>query len=310
MKRRILPWLAAAAALAAASAPAAEGAAASAARPARPLTVYAAGDIADCRYNRAANSGAAETAAIIARGDPNALVLSLGDHTYPNGTPAEFRDCYAPTWGQFKERTRPTPGNHEYTGGKAAGYFDYFGELAGPRGRGYYSFDKGGWHFISLNSHLNAAEHQQQLVWLKDDLAGSKARCTLAYWHAPMYSSGGHTPTRKMQDVWRALQETGVELVLSGHDHDYERLAPMNADGQPDAARGVRQFVVGTGGAFLTPFLWLNDQSEVRSNWRTGVLKLVLKENSYEWEFLAVEAKAEPDNPQREASDSGAANCH
>ena len=305
MKRRILPWLAALAAAAPALA-AAEGPA----RPARPLTVYAAGDIADCQHSAAADSGAAATAALIARGDPQALVLSLGDHTYPNGTPAEFRDCYAPTWGQFKDRTRPAPGNHEYGSGKADGYYEYFGELAGPRGRGYYSFNKSGWHFVSLNSHLNAADHQRQLVWLKDDLAASKVRCTLAYWHAPMYSSGGHTPTKKMQDVWRALHEAGVELVLSGHDHDYERLAPMDADAQPDAARGVRQFVVGTGGAFLTPFLWINDQSEVRSNWRTGVLKLVLKENSYEWEFLAVEARIEPDRPQREASDSGAANCH
>lgn len=302
MKRRILPWLAALAA----GAPAL----ASAAPAAKPLVVYAAGDIADCRYSRAAYSGAAETAAIIAKGDKDALVLSLGDHTYPNGKPEEFRDCYAPTWGQFKSRTRPTPGNHEYHGGKADGYYEYFGELAGPRGRGYYSFDKGGWHFISLNSHLNAADHARQLVWLKGDLAASQARCTLAYWHAPMYSSGGHTPTRKMQDAWRALHEAGAELVLSGHDHDYERLAPMDADAQPDAARGVRQFVVGTGGAYLTPYLWLNEQSEARINWRTGVLKLVLKENSYEWEFLAVEPKTEPEVPQQAARDSGAANCH
>jgi calcineurin-like phosphoesterase family protein len=300
MKTRILPWLAAAAALAL---PAAGHAA-------RPLTVYAAGDIADCRYNRAADSGAAGTAALIAKGDPDALVLTLGDHTYPSGAAAEFSDCYAPTWGQFKARTRPTPGNHEYTSGKATGYFDYFGELAGPPGRGYYSFDKGGWHFISLNSDLKAADHQRQLLWLKDDLAASKARCTLAYWHAPMYSSGGHTPTKKMQDVWRALHAAGVELVLSGHDHDYERLAPMDADAQPDAARGVRQFVVGTGGAMLTPFLWLNDQSEARSNWRTGVLKLVLKENSYEWEFLPVPPKTAPEHPQQQARDSGTANCH
>ncbi|WP_051293666.1 metallophosphoesterase family protein [Pseudoduganella violaceinigra] len=306
MKRRILPWLAAAPALAAQAAALAEGAPAAA----RPLVVYAAGDIADCRYSRAADSGAAATAALIAKGDPHALILSLGDHTYPNGTPAEFRDCYAPTWGQFRERTRPAPGNHEYGSGRADGYFDYFGELAGPRGRGYYSFDKSGWHFISLNSDLDAASHQRQLVWLKDDLAASKTRCALAYWHAPMYSSGGHVPTTRMQDVWRVLHEAGVELVLSGHDHDYERLAPMDADGRPDPMRGVRQFVVGTGGAFLTPFLWINSQSEARFNWRTGVLKLVLKESGYEWEFLAVAPKTEPEHPQQEARDSGAANCH
>jgi hypothetical protein len=297
MKRRILPWLLAAAPALASAAD-------------RPLVVYAAGDIADCRNNRPADSGAAATAALIARGEPDALVLTLGDHTYPSGAAAEFSDCYAPTWGRFKARTRPTPGNHEYTSGKADAYFDYFGELAGPRGRGYYSFDKGDWHFISLNSDLDRTGQQRQLVWLKDDLAASKARCTLAYWHAPMYSSGGHTPTKRMQDAWRALHAAGVELVLSGHDHDYERLAPMDADAQPDAARGVRQFVVGTGGAYLTPYLWIHDQSEARSNWRTGVLKLVLKQNSYEWEFLPVEPKTAPEHPQQEASDSGAANCH
>ena len=298
MKTRILPWLLAAApALAPAAAP-------------KALVVYAAGDIADCRYSRPAYSGAADTAAIIARGDPQALVLSLGDHTYPDGLAAEFRDCYAPTWGQFRARTRPAPGNHEYTRAKAEGYWDYFGELAGPRGRGYYSFDQGGWHFISLNSHLKPEEHQRQLVWLKDDLAAHPARCTLAYWHAPMYSSGGHTPTTKMQDVWRALHAAGVELVLSGHDHDYERLAPMDAAARPDPQRGVRQFVVGTGGAYLTPFLWIHEQSEARMNWRTGVLKLVLKENSYEWEFLPVESQRAQEHPEREARDSGAANCH
>ena len=296
MKKRILPWLLAAALPAAAQA--------------APLTVYAAGDIADCRYSSAANSGAAETAAIIAKGDPDALVLTLGDHTYPSGAHAEFRDCYGPTWGKFRARTRPTPGNHEYQNGRADGYYDYFGELAGPRGRGYYSFDRAGWRFIALNSHLKPEEHQRQLVWLKDDLARHPARCTLAYWHAPMYSSGGHAPSTRMQDVWRALHAAGVELVLSGHDHDYERLAPMDADARPDPARGVRQFVVGTGGAYLTPFLWIHEQSEARMNWRLGVLKLVLKENSYEWTLLPVEPKTEPEHPQQEASDSGAANCH
>jgi len=300
MKTRILPWLAAAAVLAA---PATGHAA-------RPLTVYAAGDIADCQRLRAADSGAAATAAIIARGDPQALVLSLGDHTYPNGRAAEFSDCYEPTWGRFKSRTHPAPGNHEYYSGTANGYYGYFGNAAGPKGRGYYSFDAGGWHFISLNSEMKGEEHERQLLWLKDDLARHPARCTLAYWHAPMYSSGGHTPSKKMQDVWRALYAAGVELVLSGHDHDYERLAPMDADGQADAARGVRQFVAGTGGAMLTPYLWLNNQSEARSNWRTGVLKLVLKENSYEWEFLPVQPKTAPEHPQQEASDSGAATCH
>jgi 3',5'-cyclic AMP phosphodiesterase CpdA len=286
---------------------AAAAAGAHAAPPATPLTVFAAGDIADCRYARPPYSGAAQTASLILAGDPQALVLTLGDHTYPNGTAAEFRDCYAPTWGQFKDRTHPAPGNHEYYSGTADGYYGYFGNTAGPRGRGYYSFDRGGWHFISLNSHMGKAEHQRQLLWLKDDLAAHPARCTLAYWHAPLYSSGGHPKTDHMQEAWRLLHAAGAELVLSGHDHDYERFAPQDADGQLDAARGLRQFVVGTGGAFLTPFRWISDHSEVRHNWRHGVLKLVLKENGYEWDFLAVD---DVRGHQREARDSGAASCH
>jgi 3',5'-cyclic AMP phosphodiesterase CpdA len=274
-----------------------------------PLTVYVAGDIADCRYSRPEYSGAAQTAAIIQAGDPQALVLSLGDHTYPAGTPEEFRDCYAPTWGQFRERTYPTPGNHEYSSGTADGYYGYFGNAAGQRGRGYYSFDKAGWHVISLNSHMGGAEHQRQLLWLKDDLAAHPARCTLAYWHAPLYSSGGHSASDHMREAWRLLYEAGAELVLSGHDHDYERFAPQDADGKLDEAQGLRQFVVGTGGAFLTPFRWIADHSEVRHNWRHGVLKLQLKENGYAWEFLAVDDVRQ--GPQaREARDSGAASCH
>jgi hypothetical protein len=276
---------------------------------AAPLTVYAAGDIADCRYARPEFSGAAQTAALIAGGDPQALVLSLGDHTYPVGAAAEFRDCYIPTWGKFKARTRPTPGNHEYYSGTADGYYGYFGNAAGPRGRGYYSFDIGRWHFISLNSHMHPAEHQRQLLWLKDDLAAHPARCTLAYWHAPLYSSGGHPQTDHMREAWRLLYEAGAELVLSGHDHDYERFAPLDADGKLDEARGVRQFVVGTGGAFLTPFRWITDHSEARINWRLGVLKLVLKDNGYEWEFQAADG-LRPESQEREARDSGAASCH
>jgi len=276
---------------------------------AAPLTVYAAGDIADCRYSRAEYSGAAQTAAIIAAGDPQALVLSLGDHTYPNGRAAEFSDCYEPTWGRFKSRTHPAPGNHEYYSGTANGYYGYFGNAAGPKGRGYYSFDAGGWHFISLNSEMKGEEHERQLLWLKDDLAAHPALCTLAYWHSPLYSSGGHPMTDHMREAWRLLYEAGAELVLSGHDHDYERFAPQDDKGQRDDARGLRQFVVGTGGAYLTPFRWTVDHSETRQNWRVGVLKLVLKDKGYEWEFLAADNLRQ--GPQeREARDSGAASCH
>jgi hypothetical protein len=249
-------------------------------------TVYAAGDIARCAYRDAAYSGAADTARTVAAGlatDPGAMVLTLGDHTYPHGKAKEFADCYGPTWGRFKDRTWPAPGNHEYYTQKAAPYFAYFGERAG---RGYYSLDLEGWHIVSLDSNLQPAAHQAQMAWLRADLAGHPARCTLAFWHHPLFSSGGHGSIPKMREAWRLLQEAGAELVLSGHDHDYERFAPQTADGLLDRVRGMRQFVVGTGGAYPTPFLLTADHSEMRDNGRTGVLRLRLLDGRYEWEFL------------------------
>ncbi len=273
-------------------------------------TVYSAGDIADCRFSRPRYTGAARTAAVIAAGladDPQAAVLSLGDHTYPVGSAAEFTDCYGPTWGRFKERTYPTPGNHEYYSRAASGYFDYFSDFGGPQRRGYFSFELGAWHVVSLNSNLGPEEHRVQLAWLEDDLARHRRACTLAYWHAPLYSSGGHGNTTRMRDVWRALHAAGAELVLSGHDHDYERFAPQDADGRLDVARGVRQFVVGTGGAFLTPFRWAREHSEARANGSHGVLKLTLRDDGYAWRFLP--APADNDAPP-EPPDGGTARCH
>lgn len=270
-----------------------------------PYTVYAAGDIADCRQRPWQMTGAAQTAELIAgelAGRRDAAVLSLGDHTYPVGLPAEFDSCYEPTWGRFKERTYPTPGNHEYYGSKAAnGYFGYFGRPD------YYSVELGAWHVISLNSHLPPARLDEQLAWLKNDLAHHPRPCTLAFWHAPLYSSGGHRAPKTMQPAWQALHEAGAELVLSGHDHDYERFAPQDADGRVDAARGLRQFVIGTGGAFLTPFFYFMAHSEMRDNSSHGVLRLQLHDNGYSWQYLPV-----PDDGQlqRPAPDSGAARCH
>jgi 3',5'-cyclic AMP phosphodiesterase CpdA len=250
------------------------------------VTVYAVGDIARCAYRDPAYSGAAETAATVAAGlaaDPRAVVLTLGDHTYPRGTMKEFTDCYAPTWGRFKDRTWPAPGNHEYYTPKAAPYFAYFGERAG---RGYYSVELEGWHVVSLDSNLAPAEHAAQLDWLRADLASHPAHCTLAFWHHPLYSSGGHGSIPKMHDAWELLQQAGAELVLSGHDHDYERFAPQDANGRLDRARGMRQFVVGTGGAYPTPFLLTVKNSEMRDSSRTGVLRLRLRDGGYDWEFI------------------------
>ncbi|PQO89367.1 alkaline phosphatase [Massilia phosphatilytica] len=250
------------------------------------ITVYAAGDIARCAYRDPAYSGAADTAATVAAGlaqDPQAVVLALGDLTYPHGAIKEFIGCYAPTWGRFKDRTWPAPGNHEYYTPGAKPYFDWWGARAG---RGYYSFELGTWHIVSLDSNLAPSQHAAQLDWLRADLAAHPARCTLAYWHHPLYSSGGHGSIPKMRDAWQLLYAAGAELVLSGHDHDYERFAPQDADGRLDPTRGLRQFVVGTGGAYPTPFLLTVAHSEVRDANRTGVLRLRLYAGGYGWEFV------------------------
>ena len=270
-------------------------------------TVYAAGDIAYCDKKPALRSDANDSAKLVEAGlaaTPDAAVLLLGDNVYQKGTEREFRDCYGPTWGRFKARTHPAPGNHEYYTPGAAGYFAYFGSAAGG---GYYSVDLGAWHVVSLDSNLKGAAQDAQLAWLKQDLTNSRARCTLAYWHHPLYSSGWHGSFAVMQSAWTLLHQAGAELVLSGHDHTYERFAPQDANGKLDQARGIRQFVVGTGGAYYTPFKFPIANSEMRDNSRFGVLKLVLRDDSYEWEFLE---SAYDGFPNGQAPDRGAGKCH
>ncbi len=273
------------------------------------VVVFAAGDIADCRKTPAADSGAARTAAVIAAGiaaDPAAVVLALGDTTYPVGLPAEFSDCYAPTWGQFKSRTLPAPGNHEYYTTGAPGYFSYFGAAAGPAQRGYYSTDVGAWHVLSLNSNLKAEAAAAQLAWLTEDLTALRRRnpsgCVLAFWHHPLYSSGGHGNNLHMRPAWEALMAARADLVLAAHDHGYERFAPQDAAGNADMATGIRSFVVGNGGARLTPFTATKANSQAQDNATHGVLKLVLKAKGYAWAFLPVDGSA--------PRDAGHAGCH
>ena len=272
-----------------------------------PYIVYAAGDIADCTRAPPAWSGAADTARLVEAElalHARAAVLTLGDNVYQRGSVRAYADCYGPTWGRFKARTYPAPGNHEYATPNAAGYFGYFGSVAA---HGYYSVKLGAWRVISLDSNLKGAAHKAQMAWLEQELAGNGERCTLAYWHHPLYSSGGHGDVGNMRDAWQLLYRAGAELVLSGHDHNYERFAPQDADGRHDAGRGIRQFVVGTGGAFLTPFRWPWKNSEMRDNNRTGVLKLVLRDASYEWEFLEA---AYNGFPYGQNADRGAGRCH
>ncbi|MFZ6656705.1 metallophosphoesterase family protein [Undibacterium sp. TJN19] len=269
------------------------------------VTIYAAGDIADCRKKAPADSMAAATAELIAAGlekDSTARVITLGDNTYPVGKPEEFTRCYEPTWGRFKDKTLPSPGNHDYGMPKGLGYYNYFGDLAGPERRGYYALQLGKWQIISLNSNLDKVQMQVQLNWLKEELSSNKKNCTLAFWHHPAYSSGGHGNNDIMQEAWKMLAETKADIVLSGHDHDYERFAPLDANGDRDDKNGMRSFVVGTGGAKLTPMFLPKGATEIRDNSTNGVLKLSLQDKSYEWEFLPV--------PGQNFTDKGKGICH
>ncbi|MDO8652013.1 MAG: metallophosphoesterase [Undibacterium sp.] len=272
---------------------------------AKSLTVYAAGDIADCKKAPPAESMAAKTAALITAGlaqDNKALVLTLGDNTYPVGRPEEFINCYDTTWGKFKTKTLPSPGNHDYGMPLALGYYNYFDELAGPDRRGYYSKTAGNWLILSLNSNLGEIPMQEQLSWLKEQLKDNKRLCTLAYWHHPVFSSGGHRSNEVMQEAWKMLVTAKADIVLASHDHDYERFVPLNAEGERDDKNGIRSFVVGTGGASLTPMFFAKSTTEIRDNATHGVLKLNLHAKSYDWEFLPVEGQI--------FTDKGQGNCH
>ena len=269
------------------------------------ITLYAAGDIADCRTSGIADSMAARTADLIAAGlatEPTAMVLTLGDNAYQTGSANEYAGCYEQTWGRFKSRTLPSPGNHEYYTKGATPYYDYFGALAGPQQRGYFSKDVGQWHLISLNSNLHDAAQQAQLDWLKDDLASHPTHCTLAFWHHPVFSSGGHGNNAQMRPAWQMLMSAGADLVLSGHDHDYERFAPQSVSGQRDDRHGMRQFVVGSGGAALTPLFITKSNSETVDNSSYGVIKLTLQDFGYAWEFMPVAGGT--------YHDGGSARCH
>lgn len=244
--------------------------------------LLAAGDISDC------NSDADEETAQILDANPDGIVVTLGDNS-PHGTASDFRECYHPTWGRHKPRTRPSPGNHDYDTGGAAGYFDYFGAAAGDRTRGYYSFDLGTWHIVSLNSNCaeigGCTRSSPQGRWLAADLDVHGAVCSLAYWHRARFSSGdSHGSSTATRDLFAIFQEHGGDVVLVAHDHVYERFARQDADGNATPT-GARQFVVGTGGVVNYGF----DEPESNSQVRIvshGVLRLMLAGASYSWRFL------------------------
>jgi hypothetical protein len=255
-----------------------------------------AGDIAACD-----SSGDEATAALLE--DVAGTVFTTGDNVYELGTPVEFQSCYDPTWGRHKHRTRPSLGNHDYGTPGAAGYFAYFGAAAGPPGLGYYSYDQAGWHIVVLDSNRQILlDDPVQQSWLRQDLADHPARCTLAYWHHARFSSGtNHGSDARIQDFWEILYEFGADVVIVGHEHNYERFAPQTPRGTLDVGRGLRQFVVGTGGRSLYPFGSPIAHSEFRYNADFGVVKLVLQPGAFTWEFI---------NTTRTVIDRGRGECH
>lgn len=260
-----------------------------------------AGDIAVC-----GSSGDDETAALL-DGIPG-TVFTLGDNAYPNGSTSDFANCYDSSWGRHKARTRPSPGNHEYGTASASGYFSYFGSSAGAQGQGYYSYDLGDWHIIVLNSNTNCttiscAAGSAQEQWLRQDLAANTKSCTLAYWHHPRFNSGAaHGNSTAVAPFWDALYQYNAEIVLNGHEHVYERFGPQAPDGTADAARGIREFVVGTGGADHYSFGTPKPNSEARNNTANGVLKLTLRSGGYDWQFVPAGGAT--------FTDSGSGSCH
>jgi acid phosphatase type 7 len=265
-----------------------------------PVAVLAAGDIASCE-----SEGDEQTAALLGR--HQGTVLTLGDAAYDRGEPSEFTECYGPTWGRALDRTRPVPGNHEYGTDGAQGYFDFFGSRAGAPGKGWYSYDLGAWHVIALNSNCREVggcdRGSEQERWLRADLNQHRTRCTLAYWHHPRFSSGAHHGSQEhVRDLWQALYETGADVVLSGHEHNYERFAPLDPTGTVDQAQGIREFVVGTGGRSLYPFDRPLPGSELRESDTYGVLQLTLNADGYDWQFLPVDGES--------FTDAGSDRCH
>jgi chitodextrinase len=289
--------------------------AAPSARAADPV-IAAAGDIA-CDYISSSFNGGNGTetecrqkyTSDLLVGAGLARVLVLGDNQYSNGSLTRYQNSYDLSWGRVKSITRPIPGNHEE--GSANGYFDYFngvGEAdgpAGPRGKGWYSYDIGSWHLIALNSNcdvVDCAAGGEQEQWLREDLAGNADRCLLAYWHHPRFSSGHGGNDSSVHPFWQALYDAHADVVLVGHSHNYERFAPMDANGDADPSGGIREFVVGTGGAFFTSLSSPGPNSVVRQNHTYGVLMLTLRPSSYDWQFVPEAGKT--------FTDSGSASCH
>jgi hypothetical protein len=254
------------------------------------VVLVGAGDISTCD-----NSNDEATAKLL--DGISGTVFTAGDNVYPSGTYTQYTNCYHPTWGRHKSRTKPVPGNHEYNTSGAAGYFKYFGNTPS-----YYAYNLGDWRVYALNSEIDVSSTSAQVRWLRNDLAANPKRCVLAYWHKPRWSSGSHYGNNsRYQTLWKTLYDAQAELVISGHEHNYERFKEMNASGSASSP-GLREFVVGTGGASHYGFGSALSTSQIRNSSTYGVLKLTLNSTSYSWKFVPVAGKT--------FTDTGTTNCH
>jgi hypothetical protein len=256
------------------------------AAPANDPVLVGAGDIGDC-----GSDGDEATAKLLDGID--GTVFTAGDNAYGSGTPEQFEKCYDPSWGRHLARTRPAPGNHDWETKRLAGYLGYFGDAAqGPDGSSWYSYDLGTWHVIVLDSNCRkvggCVPDSPQGKWLAADLAASDATCTLAIFHHPRFSSGEHGDQKQVDGFWRTLYAAGADVIVNGHDHDYERFAPQDPNGKLDLKRGIREFVAGTGGTNLRAFQRTRPNSEATLSGGYGVLKFTLHDGSYDVEFIAV----------------------
>lgn len=260
--------------------------------------ILAAGDIGSCL------SDGDEATARLLDTLPGTIV-TLGDNVYPSsGNPASpetiYTQCFHPSWGRHIARIRPSAGNHDYELSPDY-YYAYFGAAAGPFGKGYYSFDLARWHLIALNNEISTAPESPQMQWLTADLASTSKACVLVYWHEPRFSSGPHGDLPGLQALWQLLYDAKVDVILNGHDHEYERFAPQTPSGLADPVLGIREFVVGTGGSGYYPFVTVRANSEFRSENTFGILRMVLSEGRYHWDYITVDGNV---------VDSGESTCH
>jgi hypothetical protein len=269
------------------------------ATPAGDAVLVGAGDIAGCDWETdEATAGLLD--------DLPGTIFTAGDNAYPAGRAQDFAECFEPSWGRHLDRIRPVPGNHDWQTGSLDAYLDYFGAAAvNEAGDPWYAYDLGTWRIIALDSECEETEtcgpESDQGRWLADELATTSARCTMAIWHVPRYSSGFHGDDTDVQPFWDALYQAGADVIVNGHDHDYERFAPLDAEGEEDRERGMRQFIVGTGGVGLRDFGDPKPHSELRLAVTHGVIAFTLKDGGYEWSWIPIDG---------DVTDRGSATCH